>query len=125
MDNGLLEGCLDCLQLVDRDLRVLEVKPPLGNLGLHFSHVEFNPIGKNEWCASGDSFVNNRNSPYTDYVIDMEAYALAKVCWKRNVDFISFKYITDGANESSGKDWESNLADGIIKFREVIDGNER
>ena len=50
----------------------------------------------------------------------MEAYALAKVCWLRNVDFISFKYITDGANESSDLDWEKNLADGIVKFKDKI-----
>ena len=55
----------------------------------------------------------------------MEAYELAKVCWKRNVDFISFKYITDNANEDSSKDWIEHLSDGIIKFREVMDGNER
>ena len=125
---------IDCTKFIQLDMDVtglgfmIHQTPfePLVPIALDFSHVEFNPIGRNEWCASGDSFVNNRNSPYTDYVIDMEAYALAKVCWKRNVDFISFKYITDGANESSGKDWESNLADGIVKFKErVIDELER
>ena len=50
----------------------------------------------------------------------MEAYALAKVCHIRNVPFISFKYITDGADEQSHDDWEKNLADGIKLFKEQV-----
>jgi adenosylhomocysteine nucleosidase len=50
----------------------------------------------------------------------MEAYALAKVCYLRDVPFISFKYITDGADEQAHEDWYSNLADGIVEFKEQI-----
>jgi adenosylhomocysteine nucleosidase len=50
----------------------------------------------------------------------MEAYALAKVCFVYDVDFISFKYITDNANESSPKDWEVNCSDGIEVFKEKV-----
>ena len=50
----------------------------------------------------------------------MEAYALAKVCHHYNVPFISFKYITDGADEQAHEDWEANLADGIIEFKEKV-----
>ena len=46
----------------------------------------------------------------------MEAYALAKVCHNFDVPFISFKYITDGADEQAHEDWEANLADGIEQF---------
>ena len=35
-------------------------------------------------------------------------------------DFISFKYITDNANEQSPKDWEENCSDGIKEFKERI-----
>ena len=50
----------------------------------------------------------------------MEAYALAKVCQYFNIPFISFKYITDGADEQSHEDWEKNLADGIIVFKDKV-----
>jgi adenosylhomocysteine nucleosidase len=50
----------------------------------------------------------------------MEAYALAKVCWLFDIPFISFKYITDGADEQSHEDWEKNLADGIVEFKEKV-----
>jgi adenosylhomocysteine nucleosidase len=50
----------------------------------------------------------------------MEAYALAKVCYYYKVPFISFKYITDNANEHSPKDWKDNLENGIIEFIERV-----
>ena len=34
--------------------------------------------------------------------------------------FISFKYITDGADEQAHEDWEANLADGIEVFKEKV-----
>jgi adenosylhomocysteine nucleosidase len=82
---------------------------------------EFNPIGKNYTCGTGDNFVESLEKGDSNIdVFDMEAYALAKVCRYYEVPFISFKYITDGANESSPKDWEENLADGIKTFKEQI-----
>ena len=53
-------------------------------------------------------------------VVDMEAYALAKVCYLRDVPFVSFKYITDGADEQAHEDWEANLADGIEVFKDKV-----
>ena len=50
----------------------------------------------------------------------MEAYALAKVCYLYNVPFISFKYITDGADGSASVDWEENVGKGIVKFKEKV-----
>ena len=53
-------------------------------------------------------------------VFDIEAYYLAKVCRDYNVPFISFKYITDNANEHSAKDWEENCSDGTQLFKDKI-----
>ena len=51
----------------------------------------------------------------------MESYALAKVCSKFNIPFRCWKYITDNADEKSPKDWEENLSDGIVKFKNEFD----
>ena len=81
----------------------------------------FNPIGKNYTCGTGDSFVESLEKGDSNIdVFDMEAYALAKVCYHYDIPFISFKYITDNANEHSPKDWEENLAGGIVEFKEQI-----
>jgi adenosylhomocysteine nucleosidase len=80
-----------------------------------------NTIKKHLVCGTGDNFVDKIENEivYVD-VFDMEAYALARVCSHYHVPFISFKYITDNANEHSPKDWEDNLADGIVTFKEQI-----
>ena len=82
---------------------------------------EFNPIGKNYTCGTGDSFVENIKEEDSNIdVVDMEAYALAKVSNHYKVPFISFKYITDNANEHSPKDWRDNCSDGVSEFKERI-----
>ena len=88
-------------------------------LMLDFGITEYNNIKRRATCGSGDSFVEDRTQYYGE-VVDMEAYALAKVCYLYDVPFISFKYITDGADEQAHEDWEANLADGIVEFKEKV-----
>ena len=51
---------------------------------------------------------------------DMEAYALAKVCYKVGIDFISYKYITDNANEKSADKWLENCSKGVTEFKKLL-----
>ena len=117
---------VDCTKFIQRDMDVtglgfmkgetpFESEPPITIQ----STSKFNPIGRNASCGSGDSFVEDRTNYYGE-VVDMEAYALAKVCYHYDIPFISFKYITDGADEQSHEDWEKNLANGIVEFKERI-----
>ena len=116
----------DCTSFIQRDMDVtglgfmrgetpFEDDPPLTIK----STSEFNPINRNALCGSGDNFVEDKTNYYGE-VVDMEAYALAKVCYKRQVPFISFKYITDGADEQAHEDWEANLAQGIEEFHKRV-----
>ena len=118
---------VDCTKFIQRDMDVtglgfmrgetpFEQDPPFI---IQQQNVEFNPIGRNAMCGSGDNFVEDRTQYYGE-VVDMEAYALAKVCYHNDVPFISFKYITDGADEQAHEDWEANLADGIEVFKETV-----
>ena len=52
-------------------------------------------------CGTGDSFETGQPKVACD-VVDMEGYALAKVCHKLGVRLISVKYITDGADDTFG-----------------------
>ncbi len=118
---------VDCTKFTQRDMDVtgmgfLKGQTPFEKevpMILDYDHVQFNPIGKKLRCGTGDNFVQDDTDTYSE-VYDMEAYALAKVCFVYNVDFISFKYITDNVNEHSPKDWEENCSDGIIEFKEKI-----
>ena len=115
---------VDCTKFIQRDMDVTGLGFMKGQtpyekdipIILDYDHVEFNPIGKKLRCGTGDNFVQDSMGSYSD-VYDMEAYALAKVCWLFNIPFISFKYITDNANEASPKDWEDNCSDGIKEFK--------
>lgn len=66
-------------------------------------------------CGTGDSF--ETDFPKVPcHLVDMEGYAIAKVCKKLGVRFISVKYITDGANDTAPLDWEENLLLGAHKL---------
>ena len=118
---------VDCTKFIQRDMDVtglgfmrgetpFEQDPPFV---IQQQNIEFNPIGRNATCGSGDNFVEDKTNYYGE-VVDMEAYALAKVCYLYDVPFISFKYITDGADEQAHEDWEKNLVDGIGEFESQI-----
>ena len=122
------QGALvDCTKFVQRDMDVtglgflrgetpFEQDPPVI---IQPQNIEFNPIGKNATCGSGDNFVEDKTNYYGE-VVDMEAYALAKVCYLYDVPFISFKYISDGADGDANIDWEENVSKGIEVFKEKV-----
>lgn len=68
-------------------------------------------------CGTGDSFETGTPKVPCE-LVDMEGYALAKVCRKMNVQLISLKYITDGADHNAHNDWEANLVHGAKKLLE-------
>ena len=118
---------VDCTKFIQRDMDVtglgfmkgetpFESDPPFV---IQPQHQVFNPINRNATCGTGDNFAEDKSQYYGE-VVDMEAYALAKVCYLYDVSFISFKYITDGADEQAHEDWEANLADGIEVFKEKV-----
>ena len=117
---------IDCTKFIQRDMDVtglgfqkgetpFEKEPPI----VIETECSFNPIGKHATCGSGDSFVEDRTNYYGE-VVDMEAYALSKVCNIFNVPFISFKYISDGADGDANNDWEENVSKGIVEFKTKV-----
>jgi len=53
--------------------------------------------------------------------IDMEAYALARVCQKMNVEFLCFKYISDIIGEENQESkWVENITSGKKLLKEKI-----
>lgn len=66
-------------------------------------------------CGSGDSFATDLRGVSCD-VVDMEAYALAKVCWFFGAQFVSAKYISDGADPAAATDWSENHHRGAAAF---------
>ena len=50
----------------------------------------------------------------------MEAYAIAKVCKLKNIDFRCFKFISDNADNEAKDDWVDNVSLGGQLFIEKI-----
>lgn len=95
--------------VIDRDYKVFDKTKP----GIVIDEV--NSFNK---CYTGDSFVENWDN--TDMgIVDMEAYAIAKVCIhpENNIPFTCFKYISD---TGSDVDWHENLKDCNRKFNEIF-----
>ena len=74
-------------------------------------------------CSTGDNFVTDSNLLIPADVVDMEAYAIAKVCKRHNVEFLCYKFVSDGANNDSLNDWRSMVSKGqeyyINKLKEL------
>jgi adenosylhomocysteine nucleosidase len=69
-------------------------------------------------CGSGDSFAtaDTADADLACAVVDMEAYALAKVCRIARTQFACVKYVTDGADHAAAEDWQSNVHKAAGEF---------
>ena len=114
-----LEGVIECTQFFQRDMDVSAL------LNLKIGETPFDDINeiilsKNGYsCGTGDSFVTEAISVNVD-VVDMEAYALAKVCKLEKVNFRCFKFISDNADDSAGLDWIENCKKGAKLFEHKL-----
>lgn len=75
--------------------------------------------------GTSDSFITNANKQLKGLAIDidlvdMEAYALNKVCQHHKVKFESYKFISDNANEDAGSDWTSSVKNGTQLFANML-----
>jgi adenosylhomocysteine nucleosidase len=73
-------------------------------------------------CGSGDSFAVT-DLPMECAVVDMEAYALAKVCWWEKAKFGCVKFVSDGADHQAADDWQKNVhkaAEDFLKLYRSI-----
>jgi adenosylhomocysteine nucleosidase len=109
-----------CERFVQRDMDVSGLGYPLGVTPFEEDGGELSfpavfaglPRGV---CGTGDSFETGAPRLACD-VVDMEAYALAKVCRRAGALFGCAKYITDGADHAAASDWQSNLEHAAAAF---------
>ena len=56
----------------------------------------------------------------TSDLVDMEAYALAKICKQKAIDFYCFEFISNNADGDAARDWSQQLAIGAKLFSAEI-----
>ena len=117
---GNLSGLIEPTGFVDRDMDVRPLGFELGQTpfeeGIRIGH-------RGIIVGSGDTFATSTPEIKCD-LVDMEAYAIARVCKKYDIEFKCLKYVTDNADESSAKSWEENIATGSVLFQEWLKSND-
>ncbi|MFT5699923.1 MAG: adenosylhomocysteine nucleosidase [Desulforhopalus sp.] len=111
---------IDTFVQVDMDTR------PLGTLRgvTPFSEEEL-PEDTGVVLGTGDSFITDSKNQLEglniriDFV-DMEGYALNKVCTHLNVAFQSYKNVSDSADSDANEDWSQNVSNGVQLFKDML-----
>lgn len=70
--------------------------------------------------STGDNFVTDMPEIESD-LVDMEGYAIAKIAGKFGKPVTIIKYGSDFADSDASNDWEKNVANGAILFKEWFD----
>ena len=115
--NKEIKGLIEVTKFYQRDMDVR------GLMNLKLGETPFDSIHEiitndaGYSCGTGDSFVQSKIEMNVD-VVDMEAYALAKICKLHNVRFKCFKFISDNADENASNDWLENCKKGSQLFLE-------
>jgi len=117
--NHDLSGIIECTKFYQRDMDATELNFKLGETP--FDEINEIIISNDGYsCGSGDNFVNEKIQMKVD-VVDMEAYAIAKVCKLENIQFKCFKYISDNADKEASLDWKESLKLAANVFSNFID----
>ncbi|HEY5264936.1 MAG TPA: 5'-nucleosidase [Steroidobacteraceae bacterium] len=115
-----------CQEFVQRDMDVRGLGFALGATPFDEAPatLRFDPVFERlpvAVCGSGDSFAV-ADCEMDCAVVDMEAYALAKVCWRQHAAFACAKYVTDGADHAAASDWQSNVHKAADEFLQLYRG---
>jgi adenosylhomocysteine nucleosidase len=125
---GTLVGCHEFVQ---RDMDVSGLGYALGVTPYDDapSCLRFEPVFTHlpsAVCGSGDSFATAATgiggAGVDCAVVDMEAYALAKVCWYERAPFACAKYVSDGADHAAAGDWQRNMHKAADEFLRLYRG---
>jgi adenosylhomocysteine nucleosidase len=114
---GALVSCHEFVQR-DMDVRGLGFEHGVTPYDEAPSRLRFAPVFTHlpaGVCGSGDSFATAAVAMECA-VVDMEAYALAKVCWRYKAAFACVKYVSDGADHGAADDWQQNVHKAADEF---------
>ena len=119
--NKKLNGLVEVTQFFQRDMDATPLGFKIGQTPYdEIEEINFGSTGYS--CGTGDSFVTQTPKLKTD-LVDMEAYAIAKICYLNDIKFRCFKYISDNADGDANTDWVKNISIGkklfIKKMRDL------
>ncbi|WP_050467746.1 phosphorylase family protein [Herbaspirillum chlorophenolicum] len=117
----LHDGLLEVAAVVQRDMMAMPLAPrgvtPLVSETEQPARLESGYPGV--VCGTGDSFVTATDDWLLQQkidLVDMELFAIARVCRHFGVPWRAFKFITDGADDDSASDWQDKVHLGAELF---------
>ena len=117
------------LSRLDADANLnTKVAITLPRLGFEIQNLSYDParklnrVQKFKKVKSSSDDSNKLDSQFmpVPYNLDMELYAIARVCFLENVPLIAWKYISDNADGNSSSDWKKNVRSGTIAFKSQV-----
>jgi adenosylhomocysteine nucleosidase len=117
-----LNGLIQIGAVVQRDM-IAEPLAPRGSVPFSKKPDQLRSTASGYVCGTGDSFVTTQDLWLIQKgidVVDMELFAIASVAHEHQVDWVSYKFISDDANESSGHEWTKQVSQGQSLFLEKL-----
>ncbi len=118
-----LQGLHKVAHFIQTDMDVRGLDFPRGITPLM---NEVLPVKQGIMLGTSDSFITNAESQLEGLgveidLVDMEAYALKRVCEHHKVKFEAYKFVSDDANEEAGEKWTSSVKQGTHLFATLLD----
>jgi adenosylhomocysteine nucleosidase len=117
-----LTGLITIGSVLQRDM-IAEPLSPRGTVPFSKKPNIHSSVLEGHLCGTGDSFVTKQDDWLIENqvdVVDMELFAIASVAHEHQVDWLSYKFISDEANEASGKEWSKQVNQGQQLFLEKL-----
>ena len=121
--NSALTNVVEVKTVLQRDFDA-EPLAPRGCVPFDVFPSELNSGYGEVSCGTGDTFVRSKElwlSSKNIDLVDMELFAIAKICVQLNTPWRSFKFITDYVNLESDSDWEQNLQNSHVELIKYIE----
>ena len=113
-------GLYRVTRLVQRDMLCQPLGFAAGVTPYDREDSEIKLTGSGIACGTGDSFVSGDQLAVTCDIVDMEAWAIARVCQRHGVEFRCWKWITDSADLGAAEDWQQLVAQGESAYRAIL-----
>ena len=110
-----LSGLVEVGAAVQRDMDVRALGLDLGQTPFEDDSPKIQFSDAPLTCGTGDSFANTPPEMPCD-LVDMELYAIAKICRAQNIPLRAFKYISDSADSTAPQDWRAALDHAAAAF---------
>lgn len=110
-------GLYTVTRFIQRDMLCMELGAKPGETPFESTPLVLDLGGNGLTCSSGDNFVTDPDLDLVADLVDMEAYAIAKVCKIQNVKFECYKYVSDQANADAPNDWGQSVSSGQDQYR--------